>query len=205
MIANHIHDALEQVRRLQELILDKRAFTGYSGTARMLGGTAAFLGCAIMSLFRNSPAVQLSGWALILIITLLLNYGALLLWFCQRPPIGRTWTAIRPAFDAIPPLAVGAVLTLALVLNEQLDLLFGSWMCLYGLAHTAYRPNLPRSNWLLGCYYILCGTFFLTWPGTSFMNPLPAGIVFLVGEWIGGGIFYRHKVKAMGECCDEQG
>ena len=29
MIANHIHDALAQVRRLQEFILEKRLFKGY--------------------------------------------------------------------------------------------------------------------------------------------------------------------------------
>ena len=45
MIANHIHDALGQVRRLQGLILDKRRFTGYSGAARMLGGCSALVGC----------------------------------------------------------------------------------------------------------------------------------------------------------------
>jgi hypothetical protein len=85
MIANHIHDALGQVRRLQSLILEKRKFTGFSGTARMLGGSIALLGCALMSFFRNQFAVQLAGWVCILIIALLLNYGALMLWFVQLP------------------------------------------------------------------------------------------------------------------------
>ena len=47
MIANHIHDALAQVRTLQELILEKRIFKGYSGKARIAAGTLA-LACAVI-------------------------------------------------------------------------------------------------------------------------------------------------------------
>lgn len=197
MIANHIHDALGQVRRLQALILEKRRFTGYSGTARVLGGSVALLGCAIMSFFRASLTAQLIGWGSILVLALLLNYGALLLWFIQLPSRKRTSVSISPAIDAIPPLAMGAVISAALLLKDQPDLLFGSWMCLYGLAHTVYRTSLPKSIWFLGLYYLACGSFFLLWPGTSFMNPLPAGIIFAIGEWIGGIIFHRHKIEAM--------
>jgi hypothetical protein len=203
MIANHIHDALGQVRRLQALILEKRKFTGYSGTARMLGGAVAMLGCALMSFFRDSFAAQLAGWVCILVVALLLNYGALLLWFVQLPERKRTLAELSPALDAVPPLAVGAALSAALLLRSYPDLLFGSWMCLYGLAHTTCRNALPKENGFLGLYYIACGMFFLLWPGTTFMNPLPAGVVFLVGEWTGGAIFYRHKIEAMKELSDD--
>ena len=76
-------------------------------------------------------------------------------------------------------------------------------MCLYGLAHTNCRTALPKENWFLGIYYMVCGTFFMLWQGTSFMNPLPVGLVFLVGEWVGGTIFHRHKIEAMQEVEDE--
>ncbi len=163
----------------------------------MLGGSVAMLGCALMSFFRDNFTAQWVGWGCILAASLLLNYGALLLWFIQLPERKRTIAEISPAFDAIPPLAVGAVLSAALLLRGHPDLLFGSWMCLYGLAHTTCRKALPRENGFLGLYYLACGAFFLLWPGTTFMNPLLAGLVFLIGEWIGGAIFYRHKIKAI--------
>lgn len=203
MIAHHIHDALGQVRKLQTLILEKRKFTGYSGTARMLGGSVAFLGCTIMTFIPDNQSVQMMGWGLILLLALLLNYGALLLWFFQRPRAERTTAAISPAFDAVPPLAIGAILSVALLLKGHLDLLFGTWMCLYGLAHTAYRTTLPRSIWFLGLYYMACGSLFLLWPTASFMHPLPAGLVFLAGEWIGGFIFHRYKIETMEGYDDE--
>ena len=202
MIANHIHDALGQVRRLQELILEKRKFTGYSGTARMLGGSFAMFGCVAMGLYLKSYTAHLIGWGCILAVALAVNYGALMLWFVQLPDRDRTFRNISPAFDAMPPLAVGAVFSAALLLKGYPDLLFGSWMCLYGLAHTTCRAALPKENWYLGFYYLACGAFFLLWPGTAFTNPWPAGVVFLLGEWIGGIIFHRHKGEAMEEYDD---
>lgn len=199
MIANHIHDALGQVRRLQSLILEKRKFTGYSGSARMLGGSVAMLGCALMGLYSNSYGAHLIGWGCILVVALMVNYGALMLWFIQLPDRERNFRTASPALDAIPPLAVGAALTLALLLKGYPDLLFGSWMCLYGLAHTSCRTILPKENWVLGFYYLACGALFLLWPGTTFTNPWLAGTVFLVGEWVGGIIFHRHKTEAMKE------
>ena len=199
MIANHIHDALGQIRKLQGLILEKRKFTGYSGTARMLGGTITLIGCIWMGFHADRFGIQLQGWLSILAIALLLNYGALLRWFIQLPDRERKVLTITPALDAIPPLAVGGILSAALLLRGYPDLLFGTWMCLYGLAHTNCRTALPKENGYLGIYYLVCGTFFMLWKGSSFMNPWPVGIVFLVGEWTGGIIFHRHKIEAMKE------
>ena len=49
MIANHIHDALAQVRELQQRILERQRFRGYSGEARMSAGTFALVGAWIMA------------------------------------------------------------------------------------------------------------------------------------------------------------
>jgi hypothetical protein len=203
MIANHIHDALGQVRRLQGLILEKRKFTGYSGTARMLGGAVALFGCVLMAFYVEGYGMHLIGWASILAVALAVNYGALMLWFIQLPDRERTLRNISPALDAVPPLAVGAVFTEALLLKGYPDLLFGSWMSLYGLAHMTCRTALPKENWWLGIYYLVCGSVFLLWPGASFTQPLPAGAIFLLGEWFGGIVFYRHKAEAMEEYEDE--
>lgn len=169
----------------------------------MLGGSVAILGCAVMSFFSSSFTAQLIGWGIILMASLALNYGALLLWFVQLPERRRTVAEVSPVLDAVPPLAVGAVLSVALLLRGPPDLLFGSWMCFYGLAHTSSRKALPRENGFLGFYYLVCGAFFLLWSGISFTNPLPAGIVFLIGEWVGGAIFHRYKLEAIEEYDDE--
>jgi hypothetical protein len=64
MIANHIHDALAQVRKLQEFILEKRLFKGYSGWARIMSGTVALLGTAVMAsdIVPDIPYYHVDGW-----------------------------------------------------------------------------------------------------------------------------------------------
>jgi len=193
MIAHHIHDALAQVRRLQALILEKRLFRGYSGIARMAGGILALVGAAAMSSknFPATPAAHLLGWAAVLAGALIVNYGALLCWFAATPASRRSLRDLVPACDAVPALAVGAGLSLALIMHGEYDLLFGTWMCLYGLVHTPYRNSLPFANFLVGIFYLACGAIMLVWPGVSFTNPYPMGLVFGAGELGGGFVLCR--------------
>ena len=197
MIANHIHDALAQVRKLQELIIEKRNFRGYSGTARMLGGVCALVGTFVLAsgAVSEAPVSQLTGWAVVLVVALALNYGALAFWFFFDKDARRELLRIMPAFDAVPALAIGAVLSLAIVLQGQYQLLFGVWMCLYGLVHVMYRQSLPKANYVVGVFYMLCGACCLLDPRLTFVNPWPMGLVFFTGESVGGFILYRNRLE----------
>ena len=193
MIAHHIHDALAQVKQLQALILEKRLFRGYSGIGRMAGGLVALAGMIVMATprFPSAPNAHLLGWLTVLIIALAINYGMLMLWFSTIPASRRSIRELMPAIDAIPALAIGAVFSLALVMHGFYDLLFGAWMCLYGLVHMPYRNSLPFANYLVGIFYLLCGAIMLLWPGASFTNPYPMGLVFGFGELGGGFVLYQ--------------
>lgn len=194
MIANHIHDALAQVKKLQSLVLEKKHFAGYSGKCRMSGGIIALLGAVTLA-NAKIPATDyahLIGWGVVLLISLLLNYGGLFLWFLYSPEARRNLDRLMPAIDAIPALAVGAIMTLAFIIQKQYHLLPGMWMALYGLVHIPYRTNLPGNNYLVGIFYIIAGAIFLVLP-QPFTNPWPMGLVFFAGEMAGGMIFYADK------------
>jgi hypothetical protein len=193
MIAHHVHDALKQVKQLQALILEKRLFRGYSGMARMAGGLVALAVTLGMTspCFPATPSAHLLGWTAVLITALAINYGTLLFWFATMPAGRRSLRELVPAFDAVPALAFGAGLSLALILHGEYDLLFGTWMCTYGLAHMPYRNSLPFANYLVGLFYLACGAILLVWPGISFTNPYPMGIVFGAGELTGGFVLCR--------------
>ncbi len=197
MIADHIHDAMEQVRRMQELVLARQRFKGYSGKARMAGGVMALAGAFVMSrpAFPETPLAHLAGWGAVLSAALLLNYGGLALWFLHDPRVKRDFLQLKPAADALPALGIGAVFSLALVMHGQYHLLFGAWMCLYGLVHVAYRQALPRIHYAVGVFYMLSGSYCLLSPGTRFVNPWIMGWVFGVGEWAGGLILYRNRLE----------
>lgn len=193
MVANHIHDALAQIRTLQAFIIERNLFKGYSGTARIVSGTVALIGSVIMAgdWLPKDPWYHLAGWVVILAIGLAANYGALIYWFLFNREVARNPLMLSPALDAIPALAVGAALSLALVLHGQLDLLFGVWMALYGIAQVAYRNSLPRGIYETGLFYIICGTACLLTPSLSFTDPLLMGLVFFAGETAGGIILIR--------------
>lgn len=200
MIANHIHDALAQVKKLQEFILDKSKFRGYSGSARIIGGLAALVGAMILDSEKipATPQAHLTGWGIVLAIGLAVNYGGLALWFLRNPEAKRDVSNLTPALDAIPPLAIGAVLSLTVILRQQYDLLFGIWMCLYGATHAVYRRSLPKENYFIGVFYMISGTVCLFLPQVNFTHPWPMGLVFFIGETLGGFALYRYKETAAG-------
>lgn len=190
MVADQIHDALAQVRTLQEFIIERNTFKGYSGTARLIAGAAAVAGAVVLSLapVPATPLAHLSGWGVVLGVALAANYAALVYWFLFNRDVRRNPLMLTPALDAVPALAVGAAVSLALIRNGQYDLLFGAWMCLYGLAQAAYRHSLPRGIYATGIFYLCCGAWCLVWPAVHFQQPWPMGLVFGAGEIAGGAI-----------------
>lgn len=190
MVADNIHDALAQVRTLQEFIVERNLFKGYSGTARLIAGAAAVAGALVLSLapVPGTARAHLLGWGAVLAVALFANYAALVYWFLFDSEARRDPLMLRPALDALPALVVGAALTLAVVRAGQYDLLFGMWMCLYGLAQAAYRNSLPRGIYAAALFYLFCGAWCLLWPGVRFLQPWPMGLVFGAGEIAGGAV-----------------
>lgn len=192
MIIQHVHDALHQVRQLQHAILERIRFHGFSGPTRAISGTVALFTAIFMStrFYPQTAKAHLLGWAGVLAVALILNGGALIYWFFHDKSVQRNPRRLRPVLDVIPPLFVGGVLTAALILRGQLDLLFGIWMLMFGLVNLSSRHVLPHAiNWV-GLFYIFSGMAWLLTPGMSFMTPWSMGIVFFAGEWAGGLILY---------------
>jgi len=161
-----------------------------------LGGLAALCGAAFISFLplARTHEYHLIAWGTVLSVSLAVNYGALVWWFIYAQEAGRDINKLLPAIDALPALVVGGILTLALISHQHYDLLFGVWMVLYGLVHVSYRLSLPGENYIVGLFYILCGTVCL-FVFNDFYNPWPMGIVFFTGEIAGGYIFNRNRIK----------
>lgn len=198
MIASHVHDALAQVRLLQEVILERRRFRGFSGQARVAGGCAALLAAGLLSSGRVPDTLQsgLLVWGGVLAFALLVNYAALAWWFFCDPPRRRNLLSLKPAIDVVPGLAMGALLSLATLRAGRQELLYGIWMGCFGLAHTSCRLSLPPANFLVGVFYMLAGAACLFVPGWSFPNPWPMGLVFFVGELAGGWILFHERLAS---------
>jgi hypothetical protein len=182
-----LSEALDQVRRMQDLVGDRLRFKGFSARARIAGGFIAMLGAlALIALNRpHEPWLHLAGWALVLLAAGGVNYGALLLWLLDGGRVRRRADWI-PALESLPPLAVGGAFSLAFVRAGLFDLLPATWMLCYGLAHMAFRRNLPLGVYLVGFFYLAAGFACLLLPGATFTDPRPLGFVFGFGEAAGG-------------------
>ncbi len=191
-MSNHVQEALDQVRQVQHAILEQIRFHGFSGPTRAASGSLALFAAILMSTryYPQTARAHLLGWGVVLAVALLLNGGALLYWFFTNEPVRKNPRRLRPVLDVIPPLFVGGVLTAALILRHQLDLLFGIWMLMFGLTNLSSRHVLPRPINFVGLFYIFAGTAWLLTPGMTFLSPWSMGIVFFAGEWAGGLVLY---------------
>jgi len=194
-VNDRVEDAIESVRRMQDMVLERRLFRGYPGVARMVSGAAAlFAGAALSARWMPArPEAHLAAWAGVLGLALTVNYAALGWWFIRHQEVRTRPRLLKPALDAVPALAAGAVLTLALVARESYDLLFGTWLSLYGLAQTAYRNSLPPGIHKVGLCYVAAGIYYLAFAEGSFLNPWPVGAAFFAGEWVSGVILYKRQ------------
>ena len=202
MRTSHIGEALVQVQQLRQSMLDKQLFRGFSGPVRGISGTIALLAAALMA-SAYCPATtkaHLLGWGGVFLSALLLNVGATVYWFLHDEAVTRDLRRLRPILDVFPPLAVGALFTLVLILNRNFDYLCGVWMCMFGLTNLASRYVLPPMISVVGVFYILCGALCLLAPSSTFLNPWPMGIVFFTGEGISGLILHYDRRRYAALC-----
>ncbi len=182
------NETLRKIRQLSDQVRRRRRFEGYAGWPRMLSGAVTLIAACIMTLTSWVPATapaHLAAWAVVLAIALVLNYGHLAWWFFAHQEIRTRPAELKPALDALPPLAAGAILSLAIILHGHYELLFGTWMLMYGLAQTTYAGKLPKGVYGTGLVYMACGTLLL-WQTPEFTNPWPMALMFLFGEFAGG-------------------
>jgi len=193
-VKNSLHDALRQVRELQQAILEKQRFKGYSGRARAMAGGVALAAGLVLGApnFPASSTAHLIGWGVVFLLAMALNYGVLIYWFWHDPDVGRDVRRLSPALEIAPVLAVGAVVTMALVSHGQFNLLFGVWMVLCGLVNFTARQVLPRGLSWVGLYYLICGAVCLIGlPALSFTrDSWVMGAVFFFGEFFGGLVLH---------------
>jgi hypothetical protein len=186
-----LRQAVREVRDLRKNILEKQLFKGYSGRARALGGCIALAAAMIVTILPVKAGYSglFMMWGGVFLCAVLVNYGALGFWLLRDGNYRKTDMTV--VYEVLPVWIVGGILTLALWRSFQFDLLYGSWMGLFGVAQTVTRRRLPRRIVWVGMWYILCGTVCLALPGGLFMKPMVMGLVFFIGELFAGTIMHN--------------
>lgn len=194
-------EIIEQIQLVKRRLITSQVFLGYSGWARFSGAFVALVGALILSSgdYQGNLNAHIFGWGSICAIAFCLNIGSVLVWQYR---IGRLKNidSYLPLLDIVAPFFIGAIGTFALISNGMENMLFGFWMCLYGLLHTSTRHTTVKGIYWLGWYYLLSGTYFLlSSPLPLFVEPMPMGVVFFIGELIGAYLFLRSRSVASHE------
>ena len=129
-LQQHAADNLRFIRATME---SATAFTGVSGKGYVLAGLSALF-AAWLAAQQASPATWLGVWMLEMVLAASVG---LALTAVKTEKEGKSlWSASgrKLLLAFIPAMAVGGVLTLALFLRNDMTLLPGIWLSIYGAA-----------------------------------------------------------------------
>src|SRR5579864_7573182 len=103
-------------------------------------------------------------WFACLAAALLINYGALLVWYARTAGRHERSQTRTVGFAILPALVLGAALSVAMITNQIVWLLPGIWYATYGLGLFASRAMLPKGVIAVGTLFGLIGVALILSP-----------------------------------------
>ena len=182
-----LHDrAMDNLRYIRETMERSGSFTHVSGMGGVLMGIVAILAAAATWTETNS-ARWLAEWLAAAVVSLSLS-----VWCMGRKSRAQGVPLLsgpgrKFAWNVIPPLAAGAVLTLVLAQAGMHDRLPGMWLLLYGTSIVTGGSYSVRSIPVMGGVFMLAGVAALFTPaswGNAYMALGFGGLHIVFGSWI---------------------
>jgi hypothetical protein len=179
--------AIDNLRFIRETMERSASFTHVSGIGGVAMGAIA-LAASVVASRVTAPFTWLGVW----IGAAVLSFSVAILAMARKSlaegvPL-LTGPGRRFAWNVIPPLAAGGVLTLALAQSDLMHLLPGTWLLLYGTSVVTGGSFSVRPVPVMGLAFMLAGVLaFLSPPswGNAFMAAGFGGlhIVFGIVIW----------------------
>ena len=159
-----LHDrAIDNLRYIRETMERSASFTHVSGIGGVGMGAVA-LGASALAATAPTELAWLGTWLAAAVVSLAI---AVLSMARKSRAAGVTLFAApgrKFAWNVIPPLAAGAVLTAALLRIGLLDLLPGMWLLLYGTSVVTGGSYSVRPVPIMGAVFMLAGLGALLTP-----------------------------------------
>lgn len=174
-----LHDrAMDNLRYIRETMERSASFTHVSGLGGMLMGVVAFTASGV-AWRAPSEVIWLTTW--LAAAALSLAVAAFMMARKSRAAGVTLLTGPGRKFtwNVIPPLAAGAILTLALVRMGSMDLLPGMWLLLYGTSVVTGGSYSVRPVPVMGAAFMLAGAAALLSPaewGDAYMAAAFGGL-----------------------------
>lgn len=161
-------DDLSFIRRTMERATEFTAVPGWGGVAMGLTAFAA----SILAGPTTSPERWVTVWLGAAAVALVIGGWALAVKSRRAGPPLLSWSGRRFVLSFLPPLAVGALLTVVLVEQGMVLVLPGTWLLLYGTGVVTGGAFSVRAVPVMGICFMLLGAVALFAPpgwGTPLM------------------------------------
>ncbi len=161
-----LHDrAMDNLRYIRETMERSGAFTHVSGAGSVLMGLVA-LAAAGLAATATNPTEWITVW----LVSAGMSLGVATLSIVRKSRTDGVSILSGPArkfaWSAIPPLAAGGALTLALVRAGALELLPGMWLLVYGTSVVSGGAHSVRPVPAMGAAFMLAGLGALLTPAS---------------------------------------
>ena len=196
--------ALADLEEVRDRLAACQQFKGYSGPAAAASGAIAIAAGLIQWALIPRPQTDaemhtyLIVWFGCLVVALLLNYGALGVWYAQNAGRQERVRTRSAGITLLPAIALGAVLSLALILHGFIWMLPGVWYASYAVGLFASRAMVPKGAIPLAAAFGIVGAVLLLTPDTSlplawWVMPLGFGVGQIFIGWL---LFREAEVEA---------
>lgn len=191
-----VERALADLAEVRDRLASLQRYRGYAGQAAALSGALAIVAGAIQALVAPQPQTAealrayFTVWFSCLFVALAINYGAGVLWYLRTQARQERRQTRTAGITILPAVALGAVLTAALMLHGIYWMLPGVWYACYALGLVAARGMLPSQVLAIGVAFGIIGAALLLSPNGAlplswWVMPLGFGVgQFLIGWFI---------------------
>jgi hypothetical protein len=187
--------ALADLEEVRDRLAACQQFKGYSGPAAAASGALAIAAGLIQLALTPRPTTDgdartyLVVWFGCLVAALLVNYGALAVWYVQNAGRQERFRTRSAGITLLPAIALGAVLSLALILHGLIWMLPGVWYASYAVGLFASRALVPRGAIPLASAFGIAGALLLVSPDPTlpllwWVMPLGFGLGQIYIGWL---------------------
>ena len=168
-----VERALADLAEVRDRLAACQQFKGYSGPAAAASGAIALVaGVAQLALVPHPATAAdertyLFVWFTCLAAALILNYGAIVVWYARTGATQERVRARSAGVALLPAIVLGAVLSLALILHGLIWMLPGVWYASYAVGLYASRALVPKGALPLAAAFGIIGAVLLLTPNAA--------------------------------------
>ncbi len=165
-----LEQALLNIAEVRERLAVSQRFHGISGVAAIASGVFALAAGVLQALLVAVPGsgyeqrVYASIWLVCGTAAMIVNYASIAHWYVSDTSVRDRWQTRTVGLAILPAIALGAGLTLALVLRGGFAYLPGVWYGCYGVGLFASRMMLPRDVLPIAAFFLVAGIALLFVP-----------------------------------------